>query len=178
MIYVFLADGFEETEAICPLDILRRAGLEVYTVSVSGRKSVLSSRKIPVEADLLLEELTEKTPEGVVLPGGMPGAKNLNIPAVRKTVQACADAGGVVGAICAAPFILGEMGLLRGRNATCYPGFENSLEGATYRKEPAVEDGNLVTAIGMGASVRFGLALVRLLKDGETAERIALSIFA
>ena len=78
MIYVFLADGFEETEAICPLDILRRAGLEVYTVSVSGRKSVLSSRKIPVEADLLLEELTEKTPEGVVLPGGMPGAKNLN----------------------------------------------------------------------------------------------------
>ena len=111
MIYVFLADGFEETEAICPLDILRRAGLEVYTVSVSGRKSVLSSRKIPVEADLLLEELTEKTPEGVVLPGGMPGAKNLNIPAVRKTVQACADAGGVVGAICAAPLHSGGDGL-------------------------------------------------------------------
>ena len=174
MIYVFLANGFEETEAICPVDLMRRAGLDVKTVAIGTERQVCSSRKIVVEADALLSDLPDALPEAVVLPGGMPGAENLkNSEGVRKLVCACAQNGGVVAAICAAPMVLGDLGLLNKKEAICYPGFEKELRGAAVKKRAVVVDGRTVTAIGPGASFEFGLKLVELLKDKKTADKIA-----
>ncbi|MBP3322440.1 MAG: DJ-1/PfpI family protein [Clostridia bacterium] len=178
MIYLFLAPGFEETEAICPLDLMKRGGLDVKTVAVGDTLTVTSTRGITVTADLLLKDLPEDAPEGVILPGGMPGADNLNIPQVHKHLHACHQKGGLVAAICAAPYVLGEQGLLQGKRAVCYPGFEDRLLGATVENAPTVKDGTLLTAVGMGASVAFGLQIVAHFKGEQEAERIAKAIFA
>ena len=137
MVYVFLADGFEEIEALCPVDIMRRAGIEVRTTAIGTRREVRGAHNITVSADMLFSELhIEGTPELLMLPGGMPGATHLRehdgLCTLLKTASA---AGSRLAAICAAPFILGELGLLEGREATCYPGFEERLFGARSRRK-------------------------------------------
>ena len=179
MIYMFLADGFEEVEALCPLDILRRACLEVTTVGVGGKDVIQGSHGITVHADIPDVMYRDSSPEMIILPGGMPGSTNLDS---SKTVDAALRAGAKNGAflcaICAAPLVLGKRGLLRGKNAVCYPGFEQYLEGATISESGVVHDGKCITAKGMGAAFEFGLELVRALKDNETAERIRASVYA
>ena len=178
MIYLFLAPGFEETEAICPLDLMKRGGLEVKTVAVGTKDLfVTSTRGVTVKADLLLEDLSDSAPEGVILPGGMPGADNLNISEVHEMLHACNERGGLVAAICAAPYVLGLQGLLEGKKAVCYPGFEDRLLGAVRVQMPVVKDGNILTAVGMGASIPFGLAIVAHFKGEEKAAAIQKAIF-
>ena len=179
MIYMFLADGFEEVEALCPLDILRRAGLEVTTVGI-GKDTVIGAHGIIVQADIPDVMYRDSSPDMIILPGGMPGASNLDS---SKTVDAAIGVasrkGAYLCAICAAPFILGKRGLLQGKKAVCYPGFEEFLVGAeTEKTETVVKDGNIITAKGMGAAFEFGLELVRALKDDATAEKIKASVFA
>jgi 4-methyl-5(b-hydroxyethyl)-thiazole monophosphate biosynthesis len=177
MIYVLLADGFEEIEALAPIDLLRRADLTVKTVSVMGRREVVGAHGITVLADLLPEEATD-VPRLLFLPGGMPGASHLNeSPITDEMIRRVTESGGHLAAICAAPFVLGVRGLLNGKRAVCFPGFEQYLKGATLVDELVVTDGRITTAKGMGAAVTLGLTLVRLLTDGQTADRIAAATF-
>lgn len=176
MIYMFLADGFEETEAIATLDVLRRAELNIKTVSI-GKKQVTGNHKITVAADLEEKQVTTNNMDAVILPGGMPGTLNLEkSPIVKASVEYCAKNNLYIGAICAAPSILGHMGLLKGKKATCFPGFEEQLLGAQVINEPVVIDGNIVTGKSMGYATEFGLALVKELKDEHTAQSIRKSI--
>ena len=181
MIYMFLAPGFEEVEALCPLDLLRRAGLSVTTVGVGGFQ-ITGSHGITVCADIndvAFAARVDHTPEMVILPGGMPGTKNLD--ACETVHKAIADAIGndaYVCAICAAPMILGKLGLVRGKNAVCYPGFEKYLDGATVSDKKVVRDGKIITAKGMGAAVEFGLAIVEALKGAKTADELAIATIA
>ncbi len=177
MIYMFLANGFEEVEALAPLDILRRAGLAVTTVGVGG-EYITGSHNITVKADITDADFADGAPECVILPGGMPGTKNLDASAVvHKAIASASARGALICAICAAPMILGKLGLLRGKNATCFPGFEDYLDGANIGGR-AVRDGNIITGIGMGAAVEFGLEIVAALKDRETADKLAAAILA
>jgi 4-methyl-5(b-hydroxyethyl)-thiazole monophosphate biosynthesis len=180
MIYMFLADGFEEVEALCPLDILRRAGLEVTTVGVGGKDTVRGSHGIVVQADIPDVMFRDAKPDMVILPGGMPGATNLDASRiVDAAVRAAHRNGTFLAAICAAPLVLGRRGLLDGKSAVCFPGFEDELVGATVDVEnTVVRDGNIITAKGMGAAFDFGLELVRCLGDDEVAESIRRSVFA
>ena len=178
MVYMFLADGFEEVEALCPLDILRRAGIEVTTVGVE-RDTVRGAHGITVQADIPAVMYRDSDPEMIILPGGMPGAKNLDeCRTVDAALRAASRKGAYLAAICAAPFVLGRRGLLEGKRATCFPGFEAELTGATVEPElTVVRDGNVITAKGMGAAFEFGLELVRCLRDEQTAEKIKSSVF-
>ena len=177
MIYTLLADGFEEVEALCPVDVLRRAGLAVKTVGITG-KTVTGSHGIAVSADLSPSEATEPI-DLLFLPGGMPGSSNLDASAEVDALIARAVAEDAkIAAICAAPFVLGVRGLLKGRRATCYPGFEDRLLGATYTGAAVEIDGSFITGIGMGAALDFALRLVEILKDRDTAEAIRAGVFA
>ena len=161
MIYVFLADGFEETEAIAPIDLLRRSGKQVVTVGV-GDNMVTSSHGVTVVTDTIAQEaqFTDEL-EMIVLPGGMPGTLNLEkSPYVQAAIDFCVNNNKYIGAICAAPSILGHKGLLRGKKAVCYEGFETQLEGAVTGTEPVACDGIFITSRGAGTAVEFGLALV------------------
>ena len=180
MIYMFLADGFEEVEALCPLDILRRAGFEVTTVGIGGKDVIRGAHGIIVHADIPDVMYRDSTPEMLILPGGMPGSKNLDESRiVDSALRAAARKGAYLAAICAAPMVLGKRGYLEGKKAVCFPGFEEHLIGATVDGEKAViRDGNVITAKGMGAAFDFGLELVRALKDDGTAEKIRDSVFA
>lgn len=171
MVYVFLANGFEEVEALAPVDLLRRGGVEVKTVGISGRE-VTGAHGITVIADITADEADTAGLEGVVLPGGMPGTLNLEkSETVKRFLKFAAENGLLTGAICAAPSVLGHLGLLRGKRATCFSGFEPELEGATLVEDiPAVTDGNTVTARGAGAAIDFGLALLAVLKGKQAAE--------
>lgn len=172
MIYIFLAQGFEECEAIAPLDILRRAGFNIQTVGV-GSKIVRGSHNIGVECDILDTEATTENLEAVILPGGMPGTLNLeNSEIVQNFIDFAAKKKLILGAICAAPSILGHKNLLCGKNATCFNGFEDDLIGANVLNERAVRDGNIVTAYGAGAAFDFGFLLLEALADKETAEAL------
>ena len=173
MIYVFLADGFEEAEALCPVDILRRGGVEVKTVGVTG-KTVNGSHGIQVVADITVEEAVTDSLEGIVLPGGLPGTTNLEKDAtVQRFIDFCADKGLLIGAICAAPSVLGHKGLLEGKNAICYPGFEKELTGAEIVDCPAVRDGNIVTGWGAGGAFEFGFLLLEAItSDSEKVEAL------
>ena len=176
MVLVFLADGFEETEAIAPIDILRRSGAVVKTVGV-GSKNVTSSHKVTVTADLSESELSTDGLEGVILPGGMPGTLNLEAsPVVQKYVDYASKNGLLLCAICAAPSILGHKGLLSGKKATCFPGFETELLGAVVTDAPAVVDGNIITGKGAGAAVEFGLAISAKLCGEETSMKVRKSM--
>ena len=167
-VYILLADGFEEIEAVTPADILRRLDVNVVLTGVSAR-TVRGAHGIEMAADATLSRAASALPDAVILPGGMPGAKNLDASRpVRELVARVAEAGGVTAAICAAPMVLGRMGLLRGKRATCYPGFEEHLDGAVIVRESVVCDGTFVTANGPGAAAEFGFALGRLL-CGEVA---------
>ena len=177
---MFLADGFEEVEALCPLDILRRAGLEVTTVGIGGKDVIRGAHGVIVHADLPDIMYRDSDPDMLILPGGMPGSKNLDESRiVDSALRAASRKGAYLAAICAAPMVLGKRGYLEGKRAVCFPGFEEYLTGATIAEENAVvRDGNIVTAKGMGAAFDFGLELVRALKDNETAEKIKASVFA
>lgn len=173
MVYVFLADGFEEIEALTPVDLLRRGGVEVITVGV-GKKNITSSHKITVTADITTDDITVfKNVEAVVLPGGMPGTLNLEkCDKVIDAVKYCVSNNILVGAICAAPSILGHLGFLKGKKATAFPGFQKELEGANLDTEYVSHDGMIVTARGMGVSTEFALKLLEIIKDAETAKNV------
>lgn len=173
MIYLLLAEGFEEVEALTPLDLLRRAGCDVLTVSVTEERAVRGAHGITVLADLTPSELVTPCNQMLILPGGMPGTRNLDAsPVTERLLDEVLSADGFVAAICAAPLILGKRGLLRGKRATCYPGFENELVGATVLSAYTVTDGKIITATGAGAAVPFGGALVSALCGEEKAETL------
>ena len=177
MVYLFLANGFEEIEALCPLDLLRRAGVEVTTVGI-GSEVIRGSHGITVHADIPDIMYRDSSPEMIILPGGMPGAKNLDeSKTVDIAIKTAAKKSAYIAAICAAPFVLGKRGLLEGKNATCFPGFEDELLGANIiRDSGVVVDGNIITARGMGVAQKFGLTLVSLLCGEEKAKQIEKSI--
>ena len=177
MIYIYLAQGFEETEMIFPLDLIRRAGLDVKTVSVTKDDIVTGSHGIPVKCDCTISEVDTDDFDSVILPGGMPGSINLdNSPFVDEILTKIANDGGRISAICAAPLVLGRRNLLNNKRACCYPGFENELKGAIVSTDGVVTDGNITTARGMGVALDFALELLTLYKDKATADKIASSI--
>ena len=174
---VFFADGTEECEALLVVDLLRRAKVEVIVASAMGRRELVSSHNIHLTADALAEEVDYSDVDMVVLPGGIPGTPNLAAnKTVTDTCTAFARAGRKVAAICAAPSILGEMDLLKGRTATCYPGFEDMLHGASHTLQGVVTDGNITTARGLGYALDLGLELVRLLLGSQHAAGLRAAI--
>lgn len=176
MVYVFLAGGFEEIEAISAIDILRRAGLEVLTVCVGSEPFVAGAHGIIIKADKNISELdlTER-PEMIVLPGGATSAERMlfNKRMENYILKVAADESVKVAAICAAPSVIGFYGLLRGRRATCYPGYEERLIGAICADEPVVRDGRFLTGVGPGVSVEFALAAVEMLCGNEKADELS-----
>ncbi|MBE6597022.1 MAG: DJ-1/PfpI family protein [Ruminococcaceae bacterium] len=178
MIYFFLADGFEEVEAICPLDLLRRAGLEVKTVGI-GKREIVGAHGIEIRADMLDSEYCDSAPELIFLPGGMPGTLNLLASDVVKSAVLTAHKNNAyIAAICAAPMILGELGLLQGKEAICYPGFEDKLRGAYLSDKRTVADGKILTAAGMGVALDFGLLIVSILKGEDKAKELRSAVIA
>lgn len=177
MVYIFLAQGFEEVEALAPIDVLRRGGVDVVTVGV-GSKQITGSHRITVTADITTDELDFEGIEAVILPGGMPGTKNLEADdTVISAVRYCAERGYLIGAICAAPSILGHLGLTEGKRATAFPGFEGELAGALPPADGFVErDGNIITAKGMGVAADFGLELLAALKGEAAAGKVRSAI--
>ncbi|MGN0707251.1 MAG: DJ-1 family glyoxalase III [Faecalibacterium sp.] len=174
---VFFADGTEECEALLVIDLLRRAKVEVIIASASGRRELLSSHSIALTADALAEEVDYTDVDLVVLPGGIPGTPNLAAnAAVTRVVTEFARAGKKVAAICAAPSILADLGLLEGRRATAYASFQDKLAGATVLDEEVVVDGNITTSYGLGGAIPFGLELVRQLAGEAEADRIRKGI--
>ncbi|MCI6617087.1 DJ-1 family glyoxalase III [Ruminococcus sp.] len=172
MFYVFLAEGFEETEALATLDVMRRAKLDVLTVGVTG-ELVTSSHKVTVKADILPDKINLDNIEGVVLPGGVPGTPNLEkADCVINTVKYCYDNDKIVAAICAAPSILGHLGILNNKKATCFPEYETELEGAQYTAAHTEIDGKIITAKGAGCSIEFGHAIVTAVLSKETADSV------
>ena len=178
MVYVFLANGFEESEALVPVDMLRRAKIDVTTVGVTG-KVVTSSHKIPVTADITIDEFKNGNDvEMVVLPGGMPGTLNLEADStVQSAIDYANENGKFIAAICAAPSILGHKGLLNGKKAISYKGFKKELKGAEIATdEGVVQDGKIITARGAGVATQFGFKLVEVLKGIETSEAVKAAI--
>ena len=178
MIYMFLANGFEEIEALCPLDLLRRAGVEVTTVGIGG-DMIRGAHGITVQTDIPEGLFADATPEMIILPGGMPGSKNLDESRTVDTVlKVAARRGAYIAAICAAPMVLGRRGLLQGKEAICYPGFEKELTGAEISDKKVVRDGNIITAAGMGVALEFGLKLVEVLKGKQVADDLRRAVIA
>ncbi len=177
MIYVFLANGFEEIEALAVVDVLRRAELDVITVGV-GEDFVIGSHQIPVAADISEKNLIlDEKVEAIVLPGGMPGTLNLEkSPVVQKALDWASENDKLICAICAAPSILGHKGLLDGKKATCFPGFEEELFGAEVSKEYVVKDGSIITAKGMGSAIEFGLQIAEILTTPLEVKKIRASL--
>lgn len=177
MIYVFLANGFEETEAIAPIDILRRAELEVVTVGI-GEEIITGSHGISVIPDITeVDFVPDEKLDMIVLPGGMPGTLGLEKSrTVGDAIDYCIKNDKYIGAICAAPSILGRKGLLEGKKATCFPGFEDFLLGAEYTGEAVVQDGMIITAKGAGVAVEFGLKLAEVMKSPASAAKIKAAL--
>lgn len=176
MVYLFLADGFEIIEALAPVDMLRRAKIDVQTVGVTG-KTVCSSCGVEVNADIMMDEFEYHDVDAVVLPGGMPGTINLeNSAAVQSAIDKAVEDQAFVCAICAAPSVLGHKGLLKGKEAIAFPGFEDALDGAVLSDKYVVTDGKFITAKGAGVATQFGLEIVRALTDDVTAENVRKTI--
>ena len=176
MIVVLLANGFEEIEALTPIDVLRRAGLDVQSCGLNGKR-IKGSHGIFVEADLLPEEVNLDEVTMAIFPGGMPGATNINAHSFTdKLIEATVKNGGRLAAICAAPLVLGRRGLIDGKRATCYPGFEGELTGALVTGEGVVTDGNITTAKGMGVALEFAKELVKVTLGEEKAREISQAI--
>lgn len=174
---VFLADGFEEIEGLTVVDLLRRAGVEIVTVSIMGKKEICGAHQITVLADELYEQTDFSELDGIVLPGGMPGTVNLgNHAGVKKQIVEFDKAGKLVAAICAAPSVLGQNGILQGRKAVCYPGMEDKLTGAEVVYEETLQAGNVITSRGMGTAIPFALKLTEYLAGKEKAEELAEAI--
>ena len=176
MIAVLLANGFEEIEALCPADLLMRAGHNVKLVSITGDKRVVGTHGIEISADTTLDMIDRNEIDLLFLPGGMPGAENLyKSEDTRELVLFMNENKKPLAAICAAPLVLGRLGILSGKKATCYPGFEVELEGAILSSLPCVIDENIITGAGMGASFALGLAAIEMLDGKEKADKIRLS---
>ncbi len=177
MIYVFLANGFEETEAIAPIDILRRSELKVVTVGI-GEDVIVSSHGIAIIPDITeVDFVPFDDIDMIVLPGGMPGTLNLEKSrTVQDAIDYCAMNDKYIAAICAAPSILGKKGLLKGKKATCFPGFEQFLAGAEYTSDIVAHDGKIITAKGAGAAIEFGLKLSEILAGETEAKKIRASL--
>lgn len=173
MVYVFLANGFEELEALAPIDILRRAGVAVTTVGVDSQ-TITASHKVVFTTDITVDKVVlDDSVEMIVLPGGMPGTLNLeNNDYVQAAIDFCVKNDRYVAAICAAPSILGHKGLLKGKKAICFPGFEKDLEGAEISADHVVEDGKFITAKGAGVCIPFALKLVEKLVSAEKAAEL------
>ena len=173
MVYMLLGTGFEETEAIAPLDILRRADVKVLTVGIDG-KTVCGSHKIPVVADITLEEMDLTEMDMIVIPGGMGGVASLRAcPAALEALKFGWDNGKYVAAICAGPTVLADLGITDGRHATCYPGQEIHMGNAKMEKDAAVvADGRLITGTSAGCAIPFGLALAEALVGKEAAKKV------
>ena len=176
MVYVFLAEGFEEMEALAPIDLLRRVGVEVTTVGVGG-KLIKGAHGVGFTADSDGEGLDFSDVDCVVLPGGMPGTTNLDAsPMVEACLMKAVEKNALIAAICAAPSVLGHKGLLKGKKATCFPGFEEDLLGALHTGAPVEKDGNIITARGAGVALDFALALVAELKSETAAKELRESL--
>lgn len=172
MVYVFLAEGFEEIEALAPIDVMRRAGIEVCTVGITG-KSVKGGHDIIVEADLEPKDVVKENIEAIFLPGGGLGTENLEkSDFVQEMITFCAEKQLVIAAICAAPSILGHRGMLKGKEATAFPSFQKELDGAKLSEKYVVKDGNIITGRGMGVSLEFGFTLIETLLSSEKANEI------
>ena len=169
-ITIHLADGFEEIEAVTIIDVLRRAGLNAVTVSVTGNRMVKGSHQIEIKADFLFEEVDYNIGEMIILPGGMPGSKNLNEhEGLKSQIVAYHKAGKYLAAICAAPIVFGNLGILQGKRAVCYPGYETHLIGAEVRNTSYVIDDKVITGRGAGVALQFSLEIVRIMKGEEKA---------
>jgi 4-methyl-5(b-hydroxyethyl)-thiazole monophosphate biosynthesis len=176
-VYIFLAEGFEEIEALTVVDILRRAEIDITMVSITGSQQVTGSHNIATIADILFEECDYSDADMLVLPGGLPGTNHLmEHPGMDQLLKKFAAEEKKLAAICAAPKVLGTKGILQGKKATCYPGHEDSLLGAYIMSAAVVEDGNITTSRGMGTSIDFSLALVKIFQGAEESERIARAI--
>ena len=175
--YIFLADGFEEIEGLTVVDLLRRAEIEICMVSVTGKKQIRGSHGIVVEADELFEQTDFLDASMLILPGGMPGTRHL---AAHRELglllkQAAAE-GKQLAAICAAPSVLVGLGILEGKKAACYPGFEDQLTGAELSREPVVVAGNVTTSRGMGTAIPFALSLIAGIRGQDAADNLAKAI--
>ena len=176
MVYVLLADGFEDVEALAPIDVMRRAGIDVKTIGITG-VTVTSSHGVRMFTDATELDIDCDT-EMLVLPGGGAGTEHLrHSQIVQEAIDSCVAQQVPIAAICAAPSILGERGLLKGHRATCFPSFSSYLEGAEYTGEPACEDGIFITGKSAGHSFRFGLRIVARLRGAETAAKVAHAIY-
>lgn len=176
MIYIFLAEGCEEVEALSPLDVLKRAKLDVMTACVTG-DIITSSHGVKIVADTTIDKISKEDIDAIILPGGMPGTLNLyQSERVKELVAYCMESNKPLCAICAAPLILGRMGYLNGKNAICYPGFEDELKGAKICEDSICKDGNIITAKGVGVALEFGLKIVEELKGKAEALRIKQEI--
>lgn len=172
--FVFLATGFEEVEATGTIDVLRRGGIETTVVSITGNRTVSGAHGIELVAGKLFEEVDFTGADALVLPGGMPGSNNLNAhEPLKRLLKRHFDEDKLVAAICAAPLVLGGLGMLKGKRAICYPGFELELTGAIITDEPAVIDGNVITGKGPGLVFDFALAIVKVLNGKPVAEEVA-----
>ncbi len=175
MVYVYLAEGFEEVEALTSVDLLRRAGVEVQTVSVTGDRMVKGTHGVNIEADILYEDTDHAKCSMIVLPGGLPGADNLQAhEGLRQHVKCfAADSSKKLAAICAAPQVFGACGILEGKNATIYPGMESHLVGGNATGKNVTVDGNIITGMGPALAMEFALKLVEEIKGKEAAEEVA-----
>ena len=178
-VYVHLADGYEEIEALTVVDVLRRAEIDVQTVSVTGKKEVAGAHHIKVIADLLFEDTDYSKADMIVLPGGMPGTLNLEQhEGLRGKILEFQNTGKWLAAICAAPSVLGKLELLKGRTATCFPGFEKYLAGAEFCEDLVAVSGNIITSRGPGTAIYFALEIVRIIKGEDMAKKLKESMIA
>jgi len=170
----FLAEGFEEIEALTPIDVLRRAGVELLTVSITNSEYVKAAHNVVVKADSIISNVVFEDADMILLPGGMPGARNLNNCELLKTkILEFNDQGKYLAAICAAPLVFGGLGILNNKIAICYPGYEDTLQGAILSSASVAVADNVITAKGVGAAMSFALQLVRMLVDDAMAEDLA-----
>lgn len=174
---IMVADGYEEIEMLTVADLLRRAGLTCDIISVTGKTELVSSHKVTVLADVLFEDADFEGYDALVIPGGMPGTKNLgNHAGVCEQLKKAYGDGKLIAAICAAPTVFSSLGLLEGKRAICYPGMEDGLTGAVITVEPVVVDGNIITSRGMGTAIDFGLAILTYFAGREAAAALAEKI--
>ena len=173
-IAIFMADGCEEIEGLTVVDIARRAGIEIDMISISDTKTVTSSHKVTFMTDLTKGEADFSNYDGIVLPGGLPGTLNLGADeTVNRVIKEFAAEGKMVAAVCAAPSVLGEAGLLQGKKATCYPGYEDKLLGGQWVEEEVAVDGNIITSRGLGTTIPFALEIVKYLIDEKKSKAIS-----
>lgn len=176
-VFVFLATGFEEIEALGTVDILRRGGIRVNTVSIMGNLEVIGAHNIPTIADYLFDEADFSAADALILPGGIPGSNHLNACSkLKELIVQKYKEDILLAAICAGPMVLGSLGLLKGRNATCFPNFEPTMIGATAIDSGVVTDGNIITCKGPGYVFDFGIAILKVLKDEMIAEEVAAAL--